>query len=229
MDGLDLSSLLSEIGGVERWPERYLFMQLDRMSDVPRRYQNYAVIGQQFKLVRPSVDAKDELYDLLSDPGEREDLASSQPDRVERMRAAYDKWFDDVASERNFVPPRAVLGAPEQNPCVLTRQDWRGPERVHMSDSELGYWDVTISRDGKYTFEVLSPRVMETGRLFVKSGGLSMVRELSSRDRCYRIADVTLVQGDARLEAWVEEGDVKRGVTEVRVSMESSDPVGIAT
>ena len=44
------------------------------------------------------------------------------------MHAEYLAWFQDVAATRGFEPVRIALGGPRENPTILTRQDWRGPE-----------------------------------------------------------------------------------------------------
>ena len=38
-----------------------------------------------------------ELYDLHSDPGEREDVADKHPEIALALRSAYDAWFSEVA------------------------------------------------------------------------------------------------------------------------------------
>ena len=42
----------------------------------------------------------------------------------------YDAWFNDVTAARDYsVPSRIFLGAAQENPVLLTRQDWRGRPR----------------------------------------------------------------------------------------------------
>lgn len=41
-----------------------------------------------------------ELYDLLTDPGERNNLAAVHPDRTRKMEAALESWFEDVEADR---------------------------------------------------------------------------------------------------------------------------------
>jgi arylsulfatase B len=65
LDGIDLLPILA---GEQPAPERALY---------PDRF---AVVTRQWKLV------KDELYDLLSDPGEQTDVAAQHPEIVARLR-----------------------------------------------------------------------------------------------------------------------------------------------
>ena len=37
-----------------------------------------------------------QLFDVKADPGEKTDVAAADPDVVEELDAAYDKWWDSV-------------------------------------------------------------------------------------------------------------------------------------
>ena len=50
-----------------------------------------AVIDRGFKLIHTAVGNRYELYDLGADPGEKNDLASSRPEELARMKAVYDE------------------------------------------------------------------------------------------------------------------------------------------
>ena len=71
----------------------------------------------------------------------------TNPALVERMHADYLAWFRDVSSTRGFDPVRMDIGGPDEDPTVLTRQDWRGP-RAGWKPNDLGYWEVRIVRGG---------------------------------------------------------------------------------
>jgi arylsulfatase A-like enzyme len=65
------------------------------------RYVSYAVRDQQWKLVfgaEGSADARPQLYDVISDPGETADLARQQPDVVARLDLAYQAWRRQVGN-----------------------------------------------------------------------------------------------------------------------------------
>ena len=50
----------------------------------------------------------------------------------------HDSWFDSVSSSRpdNYAPPRIHIGTPDENPTVLTRQDWRSNPTFRPDGSE---------------------------------------------------------------------------------------------
>lgn len=124
LDGVSLMPLLRN--PKREWADRTLFFQWDSGS-VPRRSHAFAVRNQRYKLVQPTGmdDSRQahirrryeelcaaqgrgqrtiegppryELYDMANDPGERTDIAGRHPDLVEKMKAQYERWFDDVCA-----------------------------------------------------------------------------------------------------------------------------------
>jgi len=83
IDGVSLAPLLT--GETTSWPDRALFLQCHR-GLTPRRYQNCAIVTQEFKIVGyPETLSEEnleismenptlELYNLLSDPGEQQNI-----------------------------------------------------------------------------------------------------------------------------------------------------------
>ncbi len=227
LDGVSLLPLLTGKIGAADWPDRHLFFQLDRMADVPRRYGNYAVVTQRHKLlpdrpgrsVRLSPDHGDELYDLLADPAEQHDLAAQQPELVASLRGAYDRWFDDVASSRGFEPPRIVLDTPDGSATVLSRQDWRGPGRVHMQDHELGTWMVEISAPGVFDVTLRIPRLAEAQALGVAFGGVQLAANMPAGATAHTFEAVDLPAARGEWHSWIEDAaGHRRGVWTVQIT-----------
>lgn len=75
------------------WPDRYLFTQKARWptGSEPNNHQwkNFAVRSHQYRLV------DNKLFDMLKDPGQKTDIAAENPDIVKKMRAAYDKFWEE--------------------------------------------------------------------------------------------------------------------------------------
>ena len=63
--------------------------QEDRISELTRLSRE-----------RELTAAREQLFDLGTDPGERRDLASTQPQVVRHLGAALDRWFAEVEAER---------------------------------------------------------------------------------------------------------------------------------
>jgi arylsulfatase A len=128
LDGITLRPLLEKADG-SAWAERTLFTH--NPIDETNKYPG-AVRTQQYRLVREikgpaggsKAVANDEsatpwqLYDMKSDPGEKQDIAKANPDIVRQLSQRYDAWFADISSEglQRFPLP---VGYEEHNPVEL--------------------------------------------------------------------------------------------------------------
>ena len=59
--------------------------------------------GGRWKLIERFEDGSIQLFDLLHDPGERDDLSDRHPERVAAMRARLHAWYQDV--DARFLEP----------------------------------------------------------------------------------------------------------------------------
>jgi arylsulfatase/arylsulfatase A len=214
LDGVNLLPWLE--GARPDPPERPLFFQWHR-GDRPEAYRAFAVRQGRYKLVQPDgtqegpFDADSaalELYDLERDPYEMHDLAQDQPDVVARLKTAYDRWFDDVCSTRGFDPPRIVLGTDFENPATLTRQDWRGDG---WQPGALGRWFVRIGRDGRYSITARFPAKDVERSARVRLAGVERSAAVPAGADRVAFQDIPLREGDAAVEAWIEEGEDREG------------------
>ena len=214
VDGTNLLPLLKGETSASEWPDRAIFTQWHR-GDVPERYRGCAAIGQRYKLV-----AGKELYDIEADPGEQHDLAAERPDLVEQLRQEYDEWFDDVSSTRpdNYAPPRIHLGTPHENPVILTRQDWRihGPDG--WGDDDFGHWEVLVTAPGAYSVRARFPEPDEETVAHFRLGDVETQEALEPGCGWCEFGPVTLEQGPAQLEAWLEVDGERKGARYVHVA-----------
>ncbi len=152
-DGRNVWPLWS--GNEGDWPDRMLFFQCHRGLE-PKRYQNCAVVTDRWKMVgypeKFNVDNLDtsgtpdlQLYDMETDWQEQHDLAEKRPNVLVRLRAAYDKWFDDVESTRQFEPGVIHLGNDAENPSLLCFNQ----DGTFQGKNFLG-WSVAVERAGRY-------------------------------------------------------------------------------
>jgi arylsulfatase A-like enzyme len=87
-EGIDLLPMLR---GTAPVVERTLFWRVG-----PAPAQARAVRSGDWKLVVDGTGAKQLLFDVTRDPGERDDLAARHPDRVRRLKEMLDAWEQDV-------------------------------------------------------------------------------------------------------------------------------------
>jgi arylsulfatase A-like enzyme len=220
-DGLSLEPLLR--GRQAAWPDRTFFFQWHR-GDAPERYRAFAARCQDWKLVQPlgageKWDGKTafQLYDMAHDPFELHDLATQDPDRVAKLKAAYDAWFDDVTGERDYAAPaRISLGAPQENPALLTRQDWRG-HIASWGPKGRGCWEVNVV--GRSTFEIKLrfDRPNGDGEATLSCSGVSVRQSVKAGQAECVFENLQLPPGPGRLEASVAEGQAVSGVRYVEV------------
>ncbi len=186
MDGRSLLPLLS--AKKTEWKDREIFLQWHR-GDEPRAFENSAVVTQRYKLVNGS-----ELYDLETDPGESKDLAREQPERVTKLRAAYEVWFRDVSGTRGYAPPRIVFDG--QSTVLLTRQDWRGPKATWTPEG-LGHWEVKVESAGPYDVSLLFAPSAQSRELEASWLGKHTLKPGQKR---LDLKGVSLPLGEARFE-----------------------------
>jgi hypothetical protein len=139
------------------WPDRTLCFQWHR-GDQPELYRAFAAINQPWMLVQASgategtfpPPSRFELFNLDNDPFEQNDLAAVQPGIINTLKAGYELWFKDVTGSRDFsVPPRIIIGSTRENPVLLSRQDWRGPD-AGWEPRSVGRWAVQVADVGDY-------------------------------------------------------------------------------
>jgi arylsulfatase A-like enzyme len=222
-DGVSLWALLT--GARVRWPERTLFFQWHR-GDVPELHRAFAVRSSRFKLVQAlgagekwSGKKVFELFDIENDPSESRDLSSDRPELMKKLLASYERWFDDMKSSRGFALPRIVIGATNENPVTLTRQDWRGPQ-ANWGTNGLGHWDVEVARGGHYLFQMIFPELKEPEVVHLRCQDQMSQQPVAVGMKDCEFKDVRLKQGPGRIEAWIQSGSMKRGVHYVFVSRE---------
>lgn len=207
---IDGRSLMPLLEGRSNWPARTLFFQWHR-GDRPNAFENAAAHNGRYKLV----DGK-ELYDLQSDPAEKNDIASQNPEMVRKLREEYGRWFADVSATRNFAPPRIHLGTEHEDPVTLTRQDWRGG-RAGWDANSIGHWEVDVRRAGKYEITLRFRAARTAGEARFALNGTGVKQAFADGAQEVKVSGVTLAAGPGRLEAEVETGGTTAGVHYVDV------------
>ena len=149
-DGDSLRPLLK---GGSNWPKRTLLVHSQRIEH-PEKWRKSAVMTERWRLVNGK-----ELYDIKTDPGQKNNLADKNPKVVEKLRKSYDKWWADL-SRRFDEYCETIIGSDKENPVLLMSHDWHGP-RVPWSQGAVrsgtqanGFWAVEVARDGTYQFDL---------------------------------------------------------------------------
>src|SRR5262249_11823559 len=219
---LDGKSLLPLLTGKQTagWPDRTLYFQWHR-GDEPEAGRSFAARTQSYKLLRrePVPGAKPpalELFDMVHDPLELEDIAARHGDIVSRMYKNYLAWFKDVSATRGYAPSPIELGGTRENPTILTRQDWRGP-LAGWNANDLGFWQVNVVRDGRFDVTLhFAPRPFPTELAFLLNG-THVKQSLEPGIAEHTFKDVRIKAGPGRFEATVEGNRARAGILDAVV------------
>jgi arylsulfatase A-like enzyme len=198
MDGISFLPWLRE----ERpAPERTLFFQWHR-GDVPQRMRSATARGPRYKAVWTFPTVAPQLFDLETDPGEKTNIAADHLDVVHQLSQAYGQWFADMERTRHFAPPRIILGVPQEDPAVLTRQDWRG-ENASWTPTGNGHWLVTVPHETKFdvTLRFRAPRAKTS--VTYKGGTKPVEVQVEADATSVVLPAVPHAQGDAEISATI--------------------------
>jgi hypothetical protein len=143
LDGKSLVPLLKAGKGDRHQP--YVYHTWDRYFPNPDR--RWSISDGRWKLlgmVGNQTQASPQhwrLFDLESDPGETENMASQHPTIVKRLREEFVRWFEDVTRGIDYAPVRIPVGPPGQASVEISPSwaTWKGDHIQYTFD---GYdWD----------------------------------------------------------------------------------------
>ena len=165
-DGKSLIPLIN--GSDENWSERLLITDSQRVEH-PIKWRKSAVMSDNWRLVNG-----EELYNMVDDPGQTNDVALKEPKKVEKFRKAYDTWWDDVSLDFDDFQA-IIIGSPAENPVNLTSHDWHSNTQVPWNHKHVrsglqgnGFWVLDIEHTGIY--EITLSRWPLSMKLPINSG-----------------------------------------------------------
>jgi hypothetical protein len=120
---------------------------------------------------------------------------------VKKLKADYDAWFTDVTSARDYTTPsRIFIGAPQENPVLLTRQDWRG-NSASWEPKSIGHWYVNVVTDAKYQVKLLFDAPKSETQAKFSCGDVSVTMPVRTNQEECMFQGVHLPVGNAIVEA----------------------------
>ncbi len=222
LDGADMSAVLKE--GAES-KERMLVIDTQR-AQWPEKGKNSCVMNTEWRLIGGT-----ELYNIVDDPGQKNNVADQHPDMVKKMQAFYDQWWSGIEPEMRYA--EIPIGHEEANPVTITVHDMHTKENIPWNQVQIregefspeGYYSVNIVEDGEYEFKLY--RYPPESGLSLNAAsdvimGSSTVNELPVGRRInFKGAQVKL--GDVSLEGNVDldkpyaqlQGELKKGSYEL--------------
>ena len=105
-DGISLVPLLKGSGSLNRDNLYWHYPHYSNQGGIP----GAAIRRGAYKLIERFEDGRVHLYNLETDIGEREDLASQMPEKVAELRERLHQWYRDV--DAKFLQPKGDGPAP---------------------------------------------------------------------------------------------------------------------
>ncbi len=154
-DGKSLAPLLT--GDIKKWPEDRTIITHNQRVEYPFKDKEYQVMTEKWRLVRRE---QDELYEIIEDPGQRNNIADQHPDVVKDLYTRYEQWWENKAPNPDWYA-EIYLGSEHENPVTLYSHDSysRNGEQI---------WVVNIVKDGKYEIK-LNRWPEESGKRIVEN------------------------------------------------------------
>jgi hypothetical protein len=230
-DGRSLLPILLAGKQPKDWPDRIVPTHVARWpSGTPEEklpFMNASVRDQRYSLVNG-----EELYDLETDPGQKNNIAAANPEICDRLRQAHLDWWNSVRAEAMSIQP-FVVGLPGLGAVDLTCMDWQ-PSRATKeklsggtweqenllgwqegkknmdTDGAIGGWLVDVKTPGKYTIELRQrpPEAREQkpfakGEARLDIAGKIMKTDIPAGTECVRM-EVDLPAGEIFLEPVID-------------------------
>jgi len=135
--------------------DRTLVVETQRIKD-PVKWRNCSVMNDRWRY------AYESLYDLQNDPTQQRNVATQYPEVVEQLRAEYDQFWASVSVDHHLFSCQ-IIGAPEQNPTVLTSLDHITEGTELPAWSQFGVcrgkpinapWMISATQPGRYQISI---------------------------------------------------------------------------
>ena len=225
IDGKSILPLLTE--EQIAWPDRNIVLQSHR-GNVPQIYHNFAIRNQSWKLLHASGfrnenfegNPKFELYDMVNDNLEMKDVAVSNPEIVNELKAAYENWFEDVSQTRtdNYAPMRIHIGTKYENPVLLTRQEWRQIDKNPWLDEATGYWLLHSDDSNTYDIRLRFRNQKSNGEVILDIDGKQFNDSIKNGQSEMLFQNINIDKGDHKLSVILNKSNGnKAGVWQVDV------------
>jgi len=152
-DGRSLVLLME--GRIDQWEERTLVTDSQRVPN-PIKWKDSSTMRGKWRLINGR-----ELYNVETDPEQRNDVAEQYPELVESLRQDYEVWWAKVSRQFEEEIPISI-GTDNEKVTRITSHDWRGDLgdcAWNQGDIRAGkicnsYVEILVERDGVYTFEL---------------------------------------------------------------------------
>lgn len=159
-DGKSIVPLLREEAA--DWAERIVITDTQR-EDVPVKGKQSAVMTDKWHLIRG-----EELFNMDTDPGQTTDVAEEHPELVEKLKDAYELWWEDISVDFDDYC-EIIIDTEKENPVCIRSHDWHSDRIPPWNQGQIrsgmpgnGFWVLDVALAGTYEF-ALRRWPIETG------------------------------------------------------------------
>ncbi|MDW7691205.1 arylsulfatase [Flammeovirgaceae bacterium SG7u.111] len=151
----DGKSLVPLIGGNnEGFKDRFVVVNSQR-TEVPEPWRRTSFMQGDWRLI----DGK-ELYDLKTDPEQRNNVAEQHPEKMAAFKTAYDEWWAEISPSYSD-QPYIIVGHEAENPTTLYCHDWHtdkdspwAQRHIRAGYVDNGHWLVRVAESGRYNLKL---------------------------------------------------------------------------
>lgn len=186
-DGVSLKPLL--IAQEMAWPLReiYSIHNNGKQQDYPS-----SVRTDQYRLVKDK-DQNIGLYNLISDPGQKDEISSQFPEETKTLERKLENWYKDV-NLNGTAPPLIEIGHSESLKVDLPapesklegsitfkgRMGWANDWIINWSSSDdTAIWKVEVVASGKYKIRALYAVQKAGPSLIINCGDQTLSKEIA--------------------------------------------------
>lgn len=139
------------------WPDRPYILHSQNGMQQHTKWKNSLVAFGKWRLINQT-----ELYDIISDPGQKTNVAAQFPDVVQQLQNQYEKNWEEIGEGKSEYA-RPLIGSGEIKETWLTCDGWVPNslrpstwDQIHVNQGNLnfGFWPISVAQQGKYRFEV---------------------------------------------------------------------------
>ncbi|MBT9188771.1 arylsulfatase [Zobellia russellii] len=147
-DGQSLVPLLNDDNS--DFKDRIVITNSQR-TEIPEPWRRTSLMQGKWRLIDGV-----ELYDLNTDPEQRNNIADQHPEKIKEYKAAYNEWWNDLAPGYKDLP-RIIVGHEAENPAKLYCHDWHTTgdspwhqRHIRTAYIDNGHWALKIHEAGTY-------------------------------------------------------------------------------
>jgi arylsulfatase len=211
IDGMSFFS--SDNDDYSAFENRTLFFEWGR--GFLTKYRNFSALKNNFKLVgntsAESSIENFELYDVKSDPQEKNNILAENTEIANALKAEIDDWYNEIISEENnnkIFP--AFVGTSYENPVLLNRNDAKGTPANWRQNTNLNYWDVKVVEDGIFDIQFhFLKEIEEPGEMHLQMYPYNLVQKNTKPMKELTIKGQKFKKGDYRFEPYYKTGSKK--------------------